>query len=177
MINNILVIVSEFNRQITANLAKGAVHTLQQAGGYSSENIDVVWVPGSFELPLIAAKAAKYGRYQGIICLGCVVRGETPHFDYVCQEAARGIMDVGLKAELPVIFGVLTVNTLEQAHARSRWHEGDDAEQGHPLYQQAHDSASKQVVNNKGVEAAHAALQMIRLMSSHPGQWLKGFPL
>jgi 6,7-dimethyl-8-ribityllumazine synthase len=171
MMNNILIVVSEFNRSITTNLAKGALQVLQQEG-YSSEQIDLVWVPGAFELPLIAAKAAKYGRYQGIICLGCVVRGETSHYDYVCQATARGIMEVGLKAELPVIFGVLTVDTMAQAEARSRLdmptHKPSAAD---------HDATQKQTVDNKGAEAAHAVIQMIQLMHSHPGRWHKGLPL
>ncbi len=170
MMNDILIVVSEFNHAITSNLAKGAAYTLHQAG-IASENIHMVWVPGAFELPLIAAKAAKYGRYQAIICIGCVVRGETSHFDYICQETARGIMEVGLKAELPVIFGVLTVETMAQAEARSRF------DQGVSFAKATHQTCSdKQVVENKGVEAAHAALKMIELMHSHPGSWHKGLP-
>lgn len=172
MMNNILIVVSEFNRSVTSNLAKGALHTLQQQG-VSSDRIDLVWVPGAFELPLIAAKAAKYGRYQGIICLGCVIRGETPHFDYVSQETARGIMNVGLKAELPVIFGVLTVDTMEQAKARSRI----DHLTAEATMQTSSVEGDKQVVSNKGVEAAQALLKMVELMQSHPGRWNKGLPL
>ncbi len=167
MINNVLIVVSEFNRSITTNLARGAIATLRKHG-LEAEQIDLVWVPGAFELPLLAAKAAKYGRYQGIICLGCVIRGETPHFDYVCNEAARGIMEVSLKAELPVIFGVLTVDTMAQAEARSR------LEAEHPAY--AADSMSKRVISNKGAEAAAAVINMIHLMHTHPARWTKDFP-
>lgn len=168
MMNNILIAVSEFNPQITRNLAHGAQQTLQKHG-IPPERIDLVWVPGAFELPLICARAAKYGRYQGIIALGCVIRGETPHFDYICQETARGIMEVGLKAELPIAFGVLTTNTMAEALARSRL-----ATPVALANTAITASDEKQVGENKGSEAALAVLRMMELMQSHPGRWNKG---
>jgi 6,7-dimethyl-8-ribityllumazine synthase len=132
------VIVSEWNSEITQNLLTGAVDELQKKD-VLSKNIVVETVPGCFELPLAAQMAAMNYNPDAVICLGCVIKGETPHFDYVCQAATHGILQVGLSVKIPVIFGVLTVNTLEQAAERSGGKYG-----------------------NKGVEAAHTALKMTK---------------
>lgn len=114
----IAIAVSRFNELITTKLYEGARHCLQ-AHGVLSESIDTAWVPGAFELPLVAQKLAETQRYDAVICLGAVIRGETPHFDYVCSQAASGISNVSLKTGIPIIFGVLTTNTLEQAIMRT----------------------------------------------------------
>jgi len=114
----IAVIVSRFNRAVTDNLLEGAKAAAKDAG-VSIGAADVYPVPGAFELPLVAQAVARSGRYAGIVCLGAVIRGETPHFDYVCAEAAAGIQRVALEGGLPVAFGVLTTDTLEQAMARA----------------------------------------------------------
>jgi 6,7-dimethyl-8-ribityllumazine synthase len=133
-----VVIVSEWNNEITQNLLNGAIEELQKKD-VSVKNIIVETVPGCFELPLAAQVAAMNYNPDAVICLGCVIKGETPHFDYVCQAATQGILQVGLSMKMPVIFGVLTVNTLEQALARSGGKCG-----------------------NKGIEAAHTALKMTK---------------
>lgn len=133
------LVVSEWNHEITDALRQGARSTLL-AHGVTEQDIVEVWVPGSFELAGGAQFLLERGGLDGVICLGSVVRGETPHFDYVCQATARGIMDVGLKYALPVIFGVLTDDTIQQARARSGGKHG-----------------------NKGVDCAVAALKMAAL--------------
>lgn len=135
------IVVAKFNELITSKLLDGALDTLRQHG-VKEENIDYVWVPGAFELPLAAKKLAQTSRYDGIICLGCVIRGATTHYDYVCSEAAKGISRVSLDQSLPVIFGVLTTENLEQAMERC------GAKVGH-----------------KGREAASAALEMASFIS------------
>ncbi|MCX6117272.1 MAG: 6,7-dimethyl-8-ribityllumazine synthase [Proteobacteria bacterium] len=135
---SILIIVASFNELVTKSLHAGALDVLDS----SPAQVTTKWVPGCFELPVVAAKAARSGKYSAIITLGAVIRGETPHFDFVAGEAARGIMDVSLETGVPVIFGVLTTNTVEQALNRSGIKYG-----------------------NKGRDAAHAALQMIQTMS------------
>jgi 6,7-dimethyl-8-ribityllumazine synthase len=132
------VIVSEWNNEITQNLFNGAFDELKKQG-VSLQNIIVETVPGCFELPLAAQMAAMNYNLDAVICLGCVIRGETPHFDYVCQAVTHGILQVGLSMKIPVIFGILTVNTLEQALERSGGKYG-----------------------NKGIEAAHTALKMMK---------------
>jgi 6,7-dimethyl-8-ribityllumazine synthase len=112
------IVVSRFNNSITENLLDGALDCLKR-NGCRIENIDVVKVPGAFELPVTADKIASLKKYDAIICLGAVIRGATPHFDYVASSAGSGIMQVSVKHSLPVIFGVLTTNTLEQALERS----------------------------------------------------------
>ena len=114
----VAIIVSRFNRAVTDNLLEGAKAAAKEAG-LAIGAADVYPVPGAFELPLVAQAVARSGRYAGIVCLGAVIRGETPHFDYVCAEAAAGIQRVALEAGLPVAFGVLTTDTLEQAMARA----------------------------------------------------------
>lgn len=133
----IAIVVSRFNEPITKNLLQGALDTLQ---AYSVVEIATVWVPGAFEIPLMAMKLAKTAAFDAIICLGAVIRGETPHFDYVASEAAAGVAKTGLDTGVPVIFGILTTDTVSQAVERSDL-KGD----------------------NKGRYAAEAALEMIDL--------------
>lgn len=131
------VLVSEWNDTITDRLAEGARKTLRQHG-VDNEHLVQRTVPGSFELPLAAQKMAAQERIDAIICLGCVIQGETPHFDYVCQAVALGIKDVALKYDKPVIFGVLTTDTQQQAEDRAGGKHG-----------------------NKGDEAAITAIKML----------------
>ncbi len=133
------LVVSEWNREVTDALRIGARETLIKHGVAESDLVEA-WVPGSFELAAGAQFLIERGGFDGVICLGSIVRGETPHFDYVCQGTTQGIMAVGLKYSLPVIFGVLTDDTLEQARARSGGRHG-----------------------NKGVDCAVAALKMAAL--------------
>lgn len=138
------LVVSRFNDFFTRSLLSGAQQTLVQHG-LNAADIDVVWVPGAFELPLAAQRCAKSGRYDFIVALGCVIRGATPHFDYVCAQASAGLNRVALDTGVPVGFGLLTVDTLEQAMERSGTKAG-----------------------NKGVEAALAALEMANLLRRLP---------
>ncbi len=133
------LVVSEWNREVTDALRAGARETLLRHG-VKEHDILEVWVPGSFELALGAQLLLEKEALDGVICLGSVVRGETPHFDFVCQGATQGIMDVGLKFSLPVIFGLLTDDTMQQARDRSGGKHG-----------------------NKGVDCAVAALKMAAL--------------
>lgn len=134
----VAVIISEWNEEITSNLAKGAIETLINHQ-VDEEDIIVKHVPGTFELPLGAQMILeKENDLDAVICVGCVIQGQTKHFDFVCQGATQGIMDVGLNYNLPVVFCVLTDNTIEQSRARSGGEHG-----------------------NKGVEAAVTALKMI----------------
>jgi 6,7-dimethyl-8-ribityllumazine synthase len=110
--------VSRFNEYITSKLLQGCENTLNRHG-VKPEQIDVVWVPGSFEIPTAARAIARKRAADAIICLGCVIRGDTPHFDHVCRETARGIAEVGRRTGVPTIFGVLTCETLEQAIERA----------------------------------------------------------
>jgi 6,7-dimethyl-8-ribityllumazine synthase len=135
----ILIIVARFNDMITRCLLTGAEDVFNEAG--RSDQIETIWVPGCFEIPIVAAKAARSGNYAAIVTLGAVIKGETPHFDFVAGECARGVMDVGLETEVPVIFGVLTTNTVEQALNRSGIKYG-----------------------NKGRDAALAALEMTKVL-------------
>ena len=136
----VAVVVSRWNNQITDNLLKGAVTTLDRQG-LADENIEIYRVPGAFELPLACKRLAEKGSLDGIVALGCVIRGDTPHFDYVCSECTRGIGAVGLDSGIPVGFGLLTCDNVAQAEARS----SDDRE-------------------NKGEEAALTVLEMISLL-------------
>ena len=112
------VVVARFNEFITKHLLDGAVDTWTRLGG-EAEALTVVWVPGSFELPVTAKKLAESGDYRAVICLGCVIRGETDHYDHVVEQTAKGIKDVGVLTGVPCIFGVLTCDTLEQAVSRA----------------------------------------------------------
>jgi 6,7-dimethyl-8-ribityllumazine synthase len=112
------IIVSRFNEFITSRLLSAAIDTLERHGCPRGD-ITVIWVPGSWELPLTAKKCAQSGKYDAIICLGCVIRGETTHFEHVCSEAAKGIAGASMETGVPIVFGVLTTNTLEQAINRA----------------------------------------------------------
>ncbi|MDH3345285.1 MAG: 6,7-dimethyl-8-ribityllumazine synthase [Desulfobacteraceae bacterium] len=112
------LVVSRFNNFITERLLEGALDGLLRSGG-RDEDIEIVKVPGAFEIPLIAKKMAATGRYHAIICLGAVIRGATPHFDYVSAEVSKGIAVVSLESQVPVIFGIVTTDTIEQAIERA----------------------------------------------------------
>jgi len=133
------IITARFNDFITSKLLGGALDGLVRHG-VVEENITSVWVPGAFELPLIASKMAKSGKYDAVICLGAVIRGTTTHYDYVCSEVAKGIAKVGLDSDVPTIFGVITTENIEQAIERA----GSKA-------------------GNKGYEAAVTAIEMVSL--------------
>jgi len=134
------IIVARWNGELTAKLARGAMDALSKAGANKDE-IEIFNVPGAFELPVAAMKAAETGTFDAVICLGVVIRGETPHFDYVAGQAAAGIMQASMDTGIPVMFGVVTANTVEQAQARC----GGD-------------------VGNKGYEAAMSAIEMANLL-------------
>jgi 6,7-dimethyl-8-ribityllumazine synthase len=138
------VIAARFNEVVTGKLVEGAVEGLRKHG-VDEERIDVAWVPGAFELPLVAKRLARTERYDALICLGAVIRGETAHFELVANEAARGIAEVALDSGIPVIFEVLATEDLAQAEARAGGAHG-----------------------NKGWEAAEAALEMAWLMDALP---------
>ncbi len=140
------IVVSRFNEFITSRLVSGAVDALQRHG-CNEENITCVFVPGSFELPFMAKKLADSGSYDAVICLGCVIRGQTPHFEYVAGQAARGIAEVGLSSGVPTTFGVITADTLEQAIERA----GSKA-------------------GNRGVDAAHSAIELTNLLKQLPAR-------
>ena len=112
------LVVSRFNDFITAKLLSGALDALVRSGA-ADEDLEVVKVPGAFEIPLVAKKMAKTGRFDAVICLGAVIRGSTPHFDYVSAEVSKGIAMVGMESEIPIIFGVITTDTIEQAIERA----------------------------------------------------------
>lgn len=134
------LVVSRFNEFITQKLVDGAQDALLRHG-VNEADIDVAWVPGSFEIPLIAKKLAQTKRYDAVICLGAVVRGGTPHFDYISAEVTKGIAMVGLEVGLPVIYGVITADNLEQAIGRAGTKEG-----------------------NQGFKAAVSAIEMANLV-------------
>lgn len=134
------IVNGRFNEFISGKLLDGALDGLKRHG-VNEENIEVAWVPGSFEIPLTAKKMADSDKYDGIICLGAVIRGETPHFNYVSSEVSKGVAKVGLDAEIPVIFGVLTTDTIEQAISRAGTKSG-----------------------NKGYEAAESLIEMVNLL-------------
>ena len=115
---NIAIVVSRFNEEVTQKLYDGAIQRLVELG-FDSEQMTVVWVPGAIEIPLTAQRLARTGQYEAIICLGAVILGETKHFDYVCQQVSYGCQKVALTQDIPVIFGVLTTNTEEQAFDRA----------------------------------------------------------
>lgn len=134
------IVVGRFNEFIVSKLLGGALDGLKRHG-VDEDNIEVSWVPGAFEIPLVAKKMAQSKKYDAIICLGVVIKGSTPHFDYVCAEASKGISSVSLSEELPVIFGVLTTDTIEQAIERAGTKAG-----------------------NKGYDAAVTAIEMANLL-------------
>lgn len=133
------IVVSRWNEFITSKLLGGAQDALLRHG-VAPEHVDVVWAPGSFELPAVTSRVAASGRYDGVICLGCLIRGGTIHFDLIASEATKGIAHVGMQSDVPVTFGVLTTETIEQAIERAGTKAG-----------------------NKGVEAAMAAIEMVNL--------------
>jgi 6,7-dimethyl-8-ribityllumazine synthase len=134
------IVVSRFNSLVTQRLLEGALDALRRHG--ADENaITVVYVPGSFEIPLVAKRLAQSGAFDAVICLGCILRGDTPHFEYVASEAAKGIAQVALETSVPTIFGVVTADTLEQALERAGAKAG-----------------------NRGFEAAMTAMEMANLM-------------
>jgi 6,7-dimethyl-8-ribityllumazine synthase len=126
---SLAIVVSRFNQALTEKLLAGAMEALTKCG-VDDGAVDIAWVPGSFELPLAAKRFAESGRHQAVVCLGCVLRGETPHFDYVAGQAAEGIGRVTLETGVPVAFGVVTADTLQQAVDRAggaRGNKGYDA--------------------------------------------------
>jgi 6,7-dimethyl-8-ribityllumazine synthase len=134
------IVVGRFNEFISSKLLGGAMDALKRHDA-DDENIEMVWAPGSYEIPLLAKKMAASGKYNAVICLGAVIRGATPHFDYVANEVAKGIAQVSLETGVPVIFGVLTTDSIEQAIERAGTKSG-----------------------NKGFDAAMAAIEMGNLM-------------
>ena len=136
---NFGIVVSRFNEFVSAKLLEGAIDTLIQHGAKETE-VTVVWVSGSFETPMVAKKMASSGKYDAIICLGAIIRGETPHFDLIASEAAKGIAKAGMDTDIPCIFGVITTDNLEQALDRAGTKNG-----------------------NKGREAARTAIEMINV--------------
>lgn len=135
------LVVSRFNEFITKRLMEGAVDCLLRHGAKESE-IEVVWVPGSFEIPYIASKIAKKGKQDAIICLGAVIRGTTPHFEYIASEVTKGIANLSITSNLPLTFGIITADNLEQAIDRAGAKEG-----------------------NKGYQAALSAIELVNLSS------------
>jgi 6,7-dimethyl-8-ribityllumazine synthase len=134
------VVVSRFNALVTQSLLSGCRDAFARHG-VADERIDVAWVPGSFEIPLVARTMAESGRYAAVVCLGCIIRGETGHYDHVAGQAASGVLQAGLGARVPVIFGILTTETVEQALNRAGLKGG-----------------------NKGAEAAVTAIEMVNLL-------------
>lgn len=136
------LVVGRFNEFITGKLLDGAIDSLKRHG-VEEENISISWCPGAFEIPLVAKKLAKTNEFDAIVCLGTVIRGSTPHFEYVSSQVAKGLAQVSLDTELPIIFGVLTTDTIEQAIERA----GSKA-------------------GNKGFDAATTAIEMAKLIKN-----------
>lgn len=136
------IVVSRFNEFISSKLLEGALDSFVRLGA-DKDNIDVIWVPGSFEIPLMVKKAAQTKKYRAIVTLGAVIKGSTSHYDYVCAEVSKGVASVSLSEGLPVIFGVLTTDNIEQAIERAGTKAG-----------------------NKGADAAKSAIEMANLISN-----------
>lgn len=134
------IVAGRFNEFITSKLIGGAVDAFVRHGGDES-NIDLAWAPGAFEIPLVAKKMVESGKYDAVVCLGAVIRGATPHFDMVANEATKGIANVGLQTGVPVIFGILTTDSIEQAVERAGTKAG-----------------------NKGFDAMTSAIEMVNLL-------------
>lgn len=134
------IVAARFNEFIVSKLLSGALDGLARHGVKDSD-VDIAWVPGAFEIPLIAQKMAKSGKYDAVICLGAVIRGATSHYDYVCNEVSKGIATVSLNAEIPVMFGVVTTENIEQAIERAGTKAG-----------------------NKGYDCALSAIEMVNLI-------------
>lgn len=139
------IVVSRFNEFITSKLLGGALDVLARHGVDIERDVEVAWVPGSWEIPLVAARFARTGRYDAVICLGCVIRGDTPHFEYIAAEAAKGIAHSMLESGVPITFGVLTTDNIEQAIERAGTKAG-----------------------NKGGDAAISAIEMVSLLRQLP---------
>ena len=135
-----VLVVSRFNELIGRKLLEGALDCLTRHEA-DDNNIDIIWVPGAFEIPVVAKKAAVSGKYDAVICLGAVIRGETPHFDFVASEASKGIAHASMETSIPIIFGIITTDTVEQAISRAGTTSG-----------------------NRGFDAALAAIEMSNLM-------------
>ncbi|WP_297564987.1 6,7-dimethyl-8-ribityllumazine synthase [uncultured Arcanobacterium sp.] len=133
------IVVSRFNDFITARLLEGALDGLRRHG-VAEADVEIAWVPGAFEIPLLAKKMAESGKYDAVICLGAVIRGSTSHYDYVCNEAAKGIAQVSMESGIPVMFGVVTTDTIAQAIERAGTKAG-----------------------NKGYDAALGAIEMVNI--------------
>jgi 6,7-dimethyl-8-ribityllumazine synthase len=138
------IVASRFNELITNQLVGGALDCLRRHGAHD-EAVSVAWVPGAFEIPLVARRLAASGVFDAVVCLGAVIRGATPHFDYVAAQAATGVARAGIDTGIPVIFGVLTTDTIEQAIERAGTKAG-----------------------NKGFDAAMAAVEMVNLLRQLP---------
>lgn len=136
------VVVSRFNEFITSKLLGGCQDGLVRHG-VNDEDISVAWVPGAFEIPLVAQKMAKSGKYDAVICLGAVIRGKTSHYDYVCNEVSKGIAQVSLNSEIPVLFGIVTTENIEQAIERAGTKAG-----------------------NKGYDCALSAIEMVNVIKN-----------
>ena len=134
------IVVARFNEFITSKLLGGAIDALTRHN-VSEENIEIAWVPGAFEIPLIASKMANTKNYDAVICLGAVIRGSTTHYDYVCSEVSKGVASVSLSSDIPVIFGVITTENIEQAIERAGTKSG-----------------------NKGFDSAVSAIEMVNLI-------------
>ena len=134
------IVVARFNEFITSKLLGGAVDALKREN-VNDDDIEVAWVPGAFEIPLIADKMVKSGKYDAVICLGAVIRGSTSHYDYVCAEVSKGVAQVSLNSGIPVMFGVLTTDNIEQAIERAGTKAG-----------------------NKGFECGQGAIEMVNLI-------------
>jgi 6,7-dimethyl-8-ribityllumazine synthase len=135
------IVAARFNGLVTESLLNGCKDAFKRHG-VADDRVDVAWVPGSFEIPVVARKLAASGRYAAVVCLGCVIRGETAHFDHVAGQAAAGVMQASLATGIPVIFGILTTDSIEQALDRAGLKGG-----------------------NKGADAAMAAIEMVSLLS------------
>ncbi len=134
------IVAARFNEFITSKLLGGAIDALTREN-VKEDDVDIAWVPGAFEIPLVASRMAKSGKYDAIICLGAVIRGSTSHYDYVCAEVSKGIAQVSLNEGIPVMFGVLTTDTIEQAIERAGTKAG-----------------------NKGFECGQGAIEMVNLL-------------
>ena len=141
----IAIVMSAYHASVTEGLRDGALAALSRADARPGPDVSVITVPGAFELPLAARRAAESGAFDALVCLGCVVRGETPHFDYIASAVAHGIMTASQETGVPITFGVLTTNTLEEAQARA----GEGS-------------------SNKGWEAARAAVQLANTLRALP---------
>lgn len=139
------IVAARFNEFITSKLLGGALDGLKRHG-VNEDAIDIAWVPGAFEIPLIASKMAKSGKYDAVICLGAVIRGSTTHYDYVCNEVSKGIAHASLNSDIPVMFGVLTTENIEQAIERAGTKAG-----------------------NKGFDCAVGAIEMVNLIRDMQG--------